>query len=126
MVFNYEIFNKFCQKYKQFEVNAFIIAGVFIISSYEGFIALTRMCKVEVSREVLRVLTINRENQEAVQNFGIFLAVSFIKQVLTHNTDQVLGIHFFSLNKFNLVRKVCKILGFIDLYIERPFCKSQR
>ncbi|XP_031343070.1 methylenetetrahydrofolate reductase 1 [Photinus pyralis] len=89
MVFNYEVFNNFCRKSKQFLIDTPIIAGVFIISSYEGFMTMARLCKVEVSNEITSVLEANRNNEESVQNFGIFVCVSFIRQVLSHNNDQL-------------------------------------
>jgi methylenetetrahydrofolate reductase (NADPH) len=84
-----------------------IIPGIMPITSYKQIMRFTQMCGAKIPEAVARELRVIRNDQEAVQEYGVAYATQQCKQLIAH---QVPGIHFYTLNKSKATRRVIENL----------------
>nr|XP_023017155.1 methylenetetrahydrofolate reductase [Leptinotarsa decemlineata] len=122
--YSYEAFEKFAKLCRNIGISVPVIPGIFIINSFKALTAMSNFCGVFVPGDILDIVKKNENNKDAVENFGVYHAAEIIKKIL-QNRD-LYGFHVFSLNDFQLLKKVLKCLGLYRSHIERPFylCES--
>lgn len=80
-----------------------ILAGVYIPSSYSDLIKMSEKCKFSIPDKLLTIFCQHRDNDCAFEAFAIDNAVNFIRRLFDAN---IYGIHYFTLNKYNIIQKV--------------------
>jgi len=84
-----------------------IIPGIMPITNYNQIMRFTQMCGAKIPEEVARELGQIRNDQEAVQEYGVAYATQQCKELIAHNVP---GIHFYTLNKSKATRRVIENL----------------
>lgn len=118
--YDYKSFVAFIKRCRESGVNLPILPGIFIINSYKTLIGMSKFCAVPISPEVLSVVSSNRDNNEAVREFGIYHTTQLMKNILSDKEHDFRGIHIFSLNDLNLVKEVIQRLGLFKPRLEYP------
>ncbi|KAK4879498.1 hypothetical protein RN001_007644 [Aquatica leii] len=119
MAFDYNVFDEFYKNFKRVCPTTPLLVGMYIITSYESWTIAQRLLKKDLPQHVNEFVIKNRDNEQAILDFGIELCIDMIKKVLFKANQQILGVHFYCLNNFQLVQQVCDILGFREVHIER-------
>lgn len=107
-----------CNKCLKQKVNVSVVVGIVIISSLNNVKTLARFC--EIPSHISKILETNKQNSEAICNYGVYQCVEYVKQIFTLQGSNVIGIHFYSFNNIKLVNNVCRALGIRGQHIERP------
>lgn len=85
-----------------------IIPGIYVPSSYGELIKMSELSKFRIPNEHLAVYHRYHSDNDAFQAFAIDNAVSLISQIFQNNSENVYGIHFFTMNKYE---NICKVVG---------------
>lgn len=89
-----------------------IIPGIFIPPTYSGLMSMCRFCKINVPDEELRLYTLLKDDPKAFQDYAVGNTIKLIGELFQHDEHPVVGVHFYSLNNFELVEKVTKNFDF--------------
>ncbi|KAM5162280.1 methylenetetrahydrofolate reductase (NADPH) isoform 3-T5 [Callospermophilus lateralis] len=92
-----------------------ILPGIFPIQGYSSLRQLMKLSKLEVPQEIKDVIEPIKDNDAAIRNYGIELAVSLCRELLA--SGLVPGLHFYTLNREVATTEVLKRLG---LWTEDP------
>lgn len=110
LFYDVDLFLKWVKELRAIGVTAPIIPGILPIQSYGSFTRAVSMSKTFVPKNVLDALEPIKEDDQAVKDYGIRLAIEMIRRM------QAEGINNFHLYTFNLERSsrlVLEGLGFI-------------
>lgn len=94
------------------------------IQSYQGFKRMTTMCKTLVPAEILEALEPIKDDDAAVKEYGVKLAVSMCRKLMDNG---ILGFHFYTLNLEKTTQAILEKLEFVnikDLYRPLPWNTS--
>jgi methylenetetrahydrofolate reductase (NADPH) len=80
-----------------------IIPGIMPITNYGQIVRFAHICGAKIPKKVVRDLEKVRNDQEAVERYGIAHATRQCKELIAH---EVVGIHFYTLNKSNSTQKI--------------------
>ncbi|KFW07899.1 Methylenetetrahydrofolate reductase, partial [Fulmarus glacialis] len=86
-----------------------IIPGIFPIQGYHSLRQLVKLSKLEVPQEIKDVIEPIKDNDAAIRNYGVELAVSMCRELL--DSGMVHGLHFYTLNREVATTEVLKRLG---------------
>ncbi|XP_056651747.1 methylenetetrahydrofolate reductase (NADPH) isoform X4 [Monodelphis domestica] len=86
-----------------------ILPGIFPIQGYHSLRQLVKLSKLEVPQEIKDVIEPIKDNDAAIRNYGIELAVTMCKELLA--SGLVPGLHFYTLNREVATMEVLKRLG---------------
>ncbi|XP_047407496.1 methylenetetrahydrofolate reductase (NADPH) isoform X1 [Sciurus carolinensis] len=92
-----------------------ILPGIFPIQGYSSLRQLVKLSKLEVPQEIKDVIEPIKDNDAAIRNYGVELAVSLCRELLA--SGLVPGLHFYTLNREVATTEVLKRLG---LWTEDP------
>ncbi|CAI8010516.1 Methylenetetrahydrofolate reductase [Geodia barretti] len=71
--------------------------GILPIQGYRSLHNLTKLSKLEVPRNIMDAILPIKDDDAAIQKFGISFAVNMCKELL--NSGLVNGLHFYTLNR---------------------------
>lgn len=108
MFFDCDKFLDFVKKCRLAGINVPIIPGIMPIHTYAGFNRMTTLSKTFVPPEITSSLDPIKENDEAVKNYGINLAIEMCKKLLS---SDIKGLHFYTLNLENSVTRIVEGLS---------------
>ena len=54
----------------------------------------------------------SRRNSEDFENYSLDMVYKLIKEIINNPYEKIIGVHFFTLNKFKLVDKLLKRFNF--------------
>lgn len=97
-------FEKLC---RQVGIQCPIIPGIMPIQNYQRFKRFTDMCQTKVPEAVQRDLEAIKNDDAAVQKYGIDLAVKMCRTLLEKGTP---GLHFYTMNLETSVTEILKEL----------------
>ncbi|CAG0897498.1 unnamed protein product [Darwinula stevensoni] len=109
LFFNPEHFIKFVQDCRAIGIQVPIIPGVMPIQSYDSLRHIVNLSRLEVPKDMMEVIQPLKDNDEAIRNYGVDLAVSMIQRLF--ESDMAPGIHFYTLNREVAVVKILKKVG---------------
>lgn len=89
-----------------------IVPGIFIPFSYNSLLSMCRICKVMVPEEDFKAYKNLKDDTDAFRNFAVQATVKILNNLFQNDADSIIGVHFFTLNKFELIKRVVEILGF--------------
>ncbi|KAJ1675507.1 methylenetetrahydrofolate reductase (NAD(P)H) met13 [Spiromyces aspiralis] len=100
-----------------------ILPGIMPIQNYNGFKRMTELCKIRVPQEVWDSLEDIKEDDQAVKNYGIELAVKMIRELRDSGVN---GFHFYTLNLERSTQMILEKMNFIPKVDEiRPLPWAQ-
>ncbi|XP_075046335.1 methylenetetrahydrofolate reductase (NADPH) [Mixophyes fleayi] len=74
-----------------------ILPGIFPIQGYGSLRQLVKLSKLEIPQEIKDIIEPIKDNDAAIRNYGIDLAVSMCRELL--DSGLVHGLHFYTLNR---------------------------
>ncbi|KFV79474.1 Methylenetetrahydrofolate reductase, partial [Struthio camelus australis] len=104
-----ETFLKFMKDCQAIGITCPIVPGIFPIQGYHSLRQLVRLSKLEVPQEIKDVIEPIKDNDAAIRNYGVELAVSMCRELL--DSGMVHGLHFYTLNREVATTEVLKRLG---------------
>ncbi|KAG0065574.1 hypothetical protein BGZ89_008199 [Linnemannia elongata] len=87
-----------------------IVPGIMPIQSFGGFNRMTSLCKTFVPDRIKDALEPIKEDDQAVKDFGVKLAVEMCKDI---QAGGISGFHFYTLNLEKSTRLILEGLGFV-------------
>ncbi|XP_065506006.1 methylenetetrahydrofolate reductase (NADPH) isoform X2 [Caloenas nicobarica] len=111
LFFRSETFLKFMKDCQAIGITCPIIPGIFPIQ-------LVKLSKLEVPQEIKDVIEPIKDNDAAIRNYGVELAVSMCRELL--DSGMVHGLHFYTLNREVATTEVLKRLGLWNEDPRRP------
>ncbi|XP_044301436.1 methylenetetrahydrofolate reductase [Varanus komodoensis] len=109
LFFRSETFLSFLKDCQAIGITCPIIPGIFPIQGYHSLRQLVKLSKLEVPQEIRDVIEPIKDDDEAIRNYGIELAVCMCRKLL--DSGQVHGLHFYTLNREVATTEVLKRLG---------------
>merc|ERR1719183_1995438 len=101
-----------------------VFPGIMPIQSYAGFRRMTGLCKTFVPKVIDESLELIKDNQNAVKEYGIELAVQMSRELMDGGCP---GLHLYTLNLEKSATAICEKLGLVDESLkhkEYPFNRS--
>lgn len=118
LFFRPETFLKFMRDCQAIGITCPIIPGIFPIQGYHSLRQLVKLSKLEVPQEIKDVIEPIKDNDAAIRNYGVELAVSMCRELL--DSGMVHGLHFYTLNREVATTEVLKRLGIWNEDPRRP------
>uniref|UniRef100_A0A8C7ZAM2 Methylenetetrahydrofolate reductase (NAD(P)H) n=1 Tax=Oryzias sinensis TaxID=183150 RepID=A0A8C7ZAM2_9TELE len=87
----------------------------FVLQGYQSLRQLVKLSKLEVPEDITKVIEPIKDNDAAIRNYGIHLAVEMCSILL--ESGNVPGLHFYTLNREVATMEVLRQLG---LWLEDP------
>ncbi|XP_010626453.1 methylenetetrahydrofolate reductase isoform X3 [Fukomys damarensis] len=109
LFFEADTFFHFLKACSEIGISCPILPGIFPIQSYSSLRQLVKLSKLEVPQEIKDVIEPIKDNDAAICNYGIELAVSLCQELLA--SGSVPGLHFYTLNRKMATTSVLKRLG---------------
>lgn len=106
MCFDGDVIGKFVGKCRERGIVVPILVAVYAPWSYEELRRMCAICRVRMSAKQFGEYEQLRNDPDGFRRFGRQQCVAFCRKVL--GVDGVAGIHFFTLNRSELVRAVVK------------------
>merc|ERR1719238_538499 len=101
-----------------------VFPGIMPIQSYAGFRRMTGLCKTFIPKSIDEELEPIKDNEAAVKEYGIDLAVRMSKELMAGGCP---GLHLYTLNLEKSATAICEKLGLVDESLkhkEYPFNRS--
>jgi methylenetetrahydrofolate reductase (NADPH) len=102
-----------------------VFPGIMPIQSYAGFRRMTGLCKTFVPKAIDEALEPIKDNESAVKEYGVDLAVQMCKELMEGGVP---GLHLYTLNLEKSATAICEKLGLVDDELIRqkdyPFNRS--
>lgn len=103
---------QFIVKCREAGISVPIVPGIFIPSNYGTLKFICRLCKITVPEEVFRMYKQLRDDQNAFQDYAVGNTVELLTDLFENDEDPVVGVQFFTLNNFELVKRVTSKFDF--------------
>jgi methylenetetrahydrofolate reductase (NADPH) len=94
-----------------------IIPGIMPIHGYQGFKRMTALCKTIIPPEIDVALEPMKNDDEAVKEYGVELAIKMCKKLLDNGVE---GLHFYTLNLEKSVIQILEGLNLIAHELRKP------
>ncbi|XP_072281908.1 methylenetetrahydrofolate reductase (NADPH) [Pyxicephalus adspersus] len=118
LFFRAETFLQFLKDCRAIGITCPILPGIFPIQGYCSLRQLVKLSKLEVPKEITDVIEPIKDNDAAIRNYGIDLAVSMCRELL--DSGMVHGLHFYTLNREVATMDVLRRLGMWQEDPRRP------
>ncbi|TQR29517.1 methylenetetrahydrofolate reductase [NAD(P)H] [Campylobacter sp. MIT 99-7217] len=103
LFFDNEDFYKFKEKCDIAGIKVPILAGVMPVTNKRQVLKITQMCGAKIPTKFAKILHKYEQNDEAMKDAGLAYAIDQIVDLLTND---VLGIHLYTMNKPNIARRI--------------------
>ncbi|XP_029410345.1 methylenetetrahydrofolate reductase isoform X2 [Nannospalax galili] len=118
LFFESNTFFSFVKACTEMGISCPILPGIFPLQSYTSLRQLVKLSKLEVPKKIKDVIEPIKDNDAAIRNYGIELAVSLCRELL--DSGLVPGLHFYTLNRKVATMEVLKRLGMWTEDPKRP------
>ncbi|XP_027699647.1 methylenetetrahydrofolate reductase isoform X2 [Vombatus ursinus] len=118
LFFQVDTFLNFVKACTAIGITCPILPGIFPIQGYHSLRQLVKLSKLEVPQEIKDVIEPIKDNDAAIRNYGIELAVAMCQELLASGV--VPGLHFYTLNREVATVEVLKRLGMWNEDPRRP------
>ena len=114
LFYDVEVFLAFVMRCRKKGISCPIIPGIMPIQSYSSFRRMTDYCQVSVPDFIWQKLEPLKDNDEAVKQVGCEIAADMCRRILSE-TEDIDGVHFYTLNLERSVTIILNSLGAIDI-----------
>jgi len=119
LFFEAEVFIRFVADCRQIGITVPILPGIMPVASYDSFKRIINLdSKLSVPQKLLDTVELNKDNDEAVRNFGIEWTVCLCKRLIEKNITP--GLHFYTLNREIATVSILKQLGLWNTCPQKP------
>ncbi|XP_075695466.1 methylenetetrahydrofolate reductase (NADPH) [Rhinoderma darwinii] len=109
LFFRSETFLQFLKDCRAIDITCPVLPGIFPIQGYGSLRQLVKLSKLEIPQEIKDIIEPIKDNDAAIRNYGIDLAVSMCRELL--DSGLVHGLHFYTLNREVATIDVLRRLG---------------
>ncbi|XP_058017228.1 methylenetetrahydrofolate reductase (NADPH) [Ahaetulla prasina] len=109
LFFRTETFLKFLMDCQAIGISCPVVPGIFPIQGYHSLRQLVKLSKLVVPQEIKDVIEPIKDNDAAIRNYGIELAVKMCRELL--DSGLVHGLHFYTLNREVATMEILRRLG---------------
>ncbi|VDK87697.1 unnamed protein product [Litomosoides sigmodontis] len=109
IIFDGKIFKNFLRDCREIGIAVPIIPGILPIQSYESIRRVAELSQLMIPDSVLVSLESIKNNDDAVRNFGVWLAVELCRTLFTSGSTT--SVHLFTLNQEVSSRRILQQLG---------------
>lgn len=106
--FSIDALTQFIRSCRSIGITVPIIPGIFVPASYTSLKQMCRICKVTVPDAQMEQFRRLRNDSEAFKNFSTENAEHFLTRLFEMESENVYGIHFFTLNKYDNIYDIIK------------------
>ncbi|KAJ6635606.1 Methylenetetrahydrofolate reductase [Pseudolycoriella hygida] len=110
--FSSEKILQFIAECRNYGIKIPIIPGIFIPYSYKSLLSMCRLCKVSVPEEDFQIYKQLRDDVNAFEDFAVGRTIELLTDLFSNENHRVVGIHFFTLNNFRLMKRVTSNFDF--------------
>lgn len=103
LFYDSQVFIKFVKDCRAMGISVPILPGIMPILNYNGLIRMCGLCGTRVPQKVLDDLVLIKDDDAAVQDYGIKQCVEMCKELISSG---IRGLHFYTLNMERSVREV--------------------
>jgi methylenetetrahydrofolate reductase (NADPH) len=107
------VFLQFVKNCRAAGISCPILPGIMPIQSFISFTRMTKYCNIAVPNEIFERLEAVKEDDEAVKDIGCEIAAEMCRRILAES-DEVDGVHFYTLNLERSVTTILKKMGGIN------------
>ncbi|CAG0884365.1 unnamed protein product, partial [Cyprideis torosa] len=118
LFFKAETFIQFEKDCRAIGITVPIIPGIMPIQSYDSLRHIVKLSKLDVPRDLVEKIEPLKDNDEAIRDFGVHMAVNMIKKLFDAKVAP--GVHFYTLNREVATLEILKQL---DLYSKADVSK---
>jgi methylenetetrahydrofolate reductase (NADPH) len=108
LFYDTSLFFKFVERLRAMGLTIPVIPGIMPIMSLASLKRMASMCRVRVPDHIIQDLESIQENDEAVKEYGVQLAVKMCHELIA---EQVAGLHIYTMNNEEIVRKIVSHLA---------------
>lgn len=108
LFFNTETFVDFHQRCRAVGINCPIVPGILPIQGYASLRHLVKLSKLRPPQDIIDKIETMKEDDKAVQQFGIELASRMCKELVEFGVP---GFHFYTLNREVATKTILKNIG---------------
>lgn len=112
LFYDTELFIDWVEKCRKIGIIVPILPGIMPIQSFGGFKRMTTLCKTQVPPEILESLDLVKDDDQAVRDYGVQLAVKMCKRLMEAGIN---GFHFYTLNLEKSTRLILEGLDFVPI-----------
>lgn len=105
----------FIRNCRQMGITAVIVPGIFVPPTYSSLLAMCRLCKIRVPSEQFAIYKMLKDDSKAFQDYAVQSTVQLLNDLFRNDGDDdvaVLGVHFFTLNNFDMIHRVTRHFDF--------------
>ncbi|KAG0000719.1 hypothetical protein BGZ80_008236 [Entomortierella chlamydospora] len=110
LFYDTDIFIKWVKECRERGITVPILPGIMPIQNFGGFTRMTTLCKTFVPDRIKQALEPIKEDDQAVKDYGVKLAVEMCKQIKAAGIN---GFHFYTLNLEKSTRLILEGLEFV-------------
>lgn len=114
LFFESSVFFKFVKDCRAAGITVPILPGVMPIQGYASLRQLVKLSKLEVPQHIVDAIEPIKNDDDAIRKFGVDYAIRMCRELL--QSDEVPGIHFYTLNREIATKEILKALGLWQHY----------
>lgn len=116
VVFSAEKFIEFIRKCRDAGIssNIPIIPGLYIPFTFDELNLLLRITKVTINSEIYEKFKSLKDDPEGFKNFSLSFLTKIIHDIQENSPEVIRGFHFFTMNNFEMVQRLVKIIKFSE------------
>lgn len=111
LFYNNNDFYDFCERCEIAGITVPITAGIMPVTSVANMMKISELSLGARIPAKLQKAVFRAENDEYVENVGVHWAAQQVNDLIENNVS---GIHFYTLNKSEQIRKICESIGIIS------------
>lgn len=99
---------EFIEKCRKVGITVPIVPGIYVPSTYYALLFMCNLCKISVPTEQFVLYKMLKDDPKAFQDYAVEKAVQLLNDLFSNDEKDatVTGIHFFTLNDFELMERV--------------------
>jgi methylenetetrahydrofolate reductase (NADPH) len=110
LFYDVNVFIKFVKDCRKIGIQCPILPGILPIINYNNFKRMVGFCKVKVPEQILSDLEIIKNDDKAVSDYGIELAIKMCEQLINNG---IRGLHIYTLNRIDSCQKILQKLNLL-------------
>lgn len=103
---------QFISECRKAGINVPIIPGIFIPFSYNALLSMCRICKISVLDEEFNMYKVLKDDNEAFKDLAVRNTIKILNDLFKNDEETVVGVHFFTLNNYELIKRVTNNFDF--------------
>lgn len=108
--FSFDRLSHFIKSCRAIGITVPIIAGIYIPSSYAELNRMSSICRFSVPEDQMLIYHHYQSDKNHFLAYAITNAISMLKQIFDFDFEKLYGVHFFTLNKYEIIFEVLQKL----------------